>query len=407
MPLRALVNGRELQVWNLTRAQWAALRQLGRNQASSVLMACCGRPGVAKTSRKGNPFFAHRTGSGSLPQTSCRWAGESTAHALCKLLAAAGARAAGWQVQTEATAPDGQWRADLLCSRGRARVALEVQLAPISLELMQNRQQRYRAAGVRGAWLVPAERCPAPSRPLPTFPLDAASATVGPGPGGSNQIAGFDGEMLPLDVFVRHLLQGRVRFQAQQVERPLPCPVLVTAPDACRRCGSSFLHVAGVTNLAAGALPRYRLPGEVAIIAVRDLWEEDRRQAWQVADGARRLRRAEPGLSPLAPRRCRATGASYLMALCPGCGQLQGDHAVDRLLTSPHPQVPVRVPVPPAPLTYHPLDGRAARAALGNWRERILPARWYLALHGPGREACRDRTRIVAQPTSSQLQAHG
>jgi hypothetical protein len=67
-----------------------------------------------------------------------------------------------------------------------------------------------------------------------------------------------------------------------------------------------------------------------------------------VIGGLGRLRRQEPVLSPLAPRRCRVAGATYLMACYPRCGAGQGDGAVDRLLTSPHPRVPVRVPISPA-----------------------------------------------------------
>ena len=59
MPLRALVDGRGVQVWDLTREGWADLRRRGRAETAPVLMACCGRPGLAKTSRNGNPFFAH------------------------------------------------------------------------------------------------------------------------------------------------------------------------------------------------------------------------------------------------------------------------------------------------------------------------------------------------------------
>jgi hypothetical protein len=59
----------------------------------------------------------------------CRWARESALHAGCKLLAASGARSAGWQVRTEAAAEDGSWRADVLCRRGMCEVALEIQLA--------------------------------------------------------------------------------------------------------------------------------------------------------------------------------------------------------------------------------------------------------------------------------------
>jgi hypothetical protein len=278
---------------------WADLRRRCRTEEPAiVVMACCGRPGLAKTSRRGNPFFAHRAAA-ARPRTTaaCRWAAESEAHALCKLLAAAGARAAGWEVRTEAAAPDGGWRADVLCVRGAARVALEIQLARPAPGELRRRQERYRAAGVRGAWFLPPDRCPPPSRELPAFPLvldelggDPARVGLGVGPATAPEAA------LPLDTFVAHLLGGRVRFEAA---RRLPPPddppaIAVTAPDACRRCAAPFEHVAGVSGARLAARPRYRVDGDVPVTALRDLWAADCRGAWAVANAVRRLRRAAP-----------------------------------------------------------------------------------------------------------------
>ena len=105
-----------------------------------------------------------------------------------------------------------------------------------------------------------------------------------------------------------------------------------------------------------------------------------------MAGAVRRLRRGEPGLSPLAPRRCPVLGATYLTALCPACGAAQGDGAVDRLLTSLHPRAPVRVPIPPAPPAFRPLDGRPPRPHPGDWRERLVPACWRLEPDGAAAE---------------------
>src|SRR3954447_4119527 len=128
-----------------------------------------GRHGALRSSCSANPFFAHRPQARHAP--ACHWTGESTAHAGCKLLAASGARAAGWRVRTEAAAADGSWRADVLCRRGSVRVALEIQLARSGLAGIRRRQERYREAGIRAAWFVPAALCPPPSRDLPAFAL--------------------------------------------------------------------------------------------------------------------------------------------------------------------------------------------------------------------------------------------
>jgi hypothetical protein len=70
MPLRALVDGHELQVWDLTGEQWQQLKRRSRTAAAALRMACCGAPAVAKTSRSGNPLFAHHPQA--RPITGCR-----------------------------------------------------------------------------------------------------------------------------------------------------------------------------------------------------------------------------------------------------------------------------------------------------------------------------------------------
>jgi hypothetical protein len=401
MPLRALVDGREVQVWELTAAEWVDLRRRCRAEVAPVLMACCGRPGLAKTSRNGNPFFAHRSGPSGPAGASCRWAAESAAHALCKLLVAAGARRAGWEVRTEAAAADGSWRADVLCTRGAVRVALEVQLARAAPGELRARQERYAAAGVRGAWFLPPARCPEPSRELPSFPLEVRGGAAG-------IVADPLEALLPLDEYVERLLNGQVAFEEGRVTRPLACPVAVTAPDVCRRCGAPFEHVAGLANVA-GVQPRYRVDG-VPVVALRDLWEADQGRARTVIAAVRGLRRTEPGLSRVAPWRCPVVGETYLTALCPSCGLAQGDAAVDRLLTSLHPRAPVRVPIPPAPLTFRPLDGRPPRPVMGDWAERAVQPRWRLrvgdaepAVHPGGEPAALRGAEAAASVARSVL----
>jgi hypothetical protein len=255
---------------------------------------------------------------------------------------------------------------------------------------LRHRQERYRRAGVRGAWFVPPGFCPAPSPFLPAFALeverhapDATRVRLGAG------LPGTPATLLPLDGFVAHLLRGDVRFEPERVVHRLAIMIVVTAPDRCRRCAGLFEHVVGVTNIAVGP-PRYRIDG-APIVVLRDLWHGDRRQAWILVRELERLRRQEPSLSLLTPRRCPIVGEAYLMVCCPRCGAGQGDATVDRLLTSLHPRVPVRVPIPPAPLTFRPLDGcLPRRAALGDWLEHLIPARWRLM--GDVRESLRPCT---------------
>jgi hypothetical protein len=166
MPLRALVDGRELQVWNLTGEPWQALKRRSRTAAAALRLAC-GAPAIARpaaAATRSSPRAARSRPAAGPPR--------APFHAGCKLLAASSARAAGWQVRTEAAAADGSWRADVLCRRGACRVALEIQLARARPQDQRQRQERYRRAGIRGAWFVPPGFCPEPSPVLPAFALE-------------------------------------------------------------------------------------------------------------------------------------------------------------------------------------------------------------------------------------------
>src|SRR4051794_14849007 len=170
MPLRALVEGRAVQVWDLTREEWASLRCRGRAGAAAVVMACCGAPGLAKTSRNGNPFFAHR-GRRDAGAAACRWVGECTAHALGKLLAAAGARRAGWEVRTEAAAPDGAWRGDGPCMAGEGRAGgHEDSALTAPPEALAQLEKGAAGRGGGPGVLPPAGTAPAPAA-LPAAPV--------------------------------------------------------------------------------------------------------------------------------------------------------------------------------------------------------------------------------------------
>jgi hypothetical protein len=105
---------------------------------------------------------------------------------------------------------------------------------------LRHRQERYRRAGVRGAWFVPPGFCPAPSPTLPAFleverhAPDATRVRFGGG------LSGTPATLLPLERFVAHLLRGRVRFEPERVVRPFDGAIVVTAPDRCRRCAAPF-----------------------------------------------------------------------------------------------------------------------------------------------------------------------
>ncbi|MCX5264938.1 competence protein CoiA family protein [Streptomyces sp. NBC_00199] len=96
------------------------------------------------------------------PHCEARAAGEGMAHHLLKLDLAHHARAAGWSAEYEVAAPDGSWRADVMATSpdGSRRVALEAQMASISIADIEARTDRYGEAGVEVCWFTDRKTAP-------------------------------------------------------------------------------------------------------------------------------------------------------------------------------------------------------------------------------------------------------
>ncbi|WP_332010949.1 competence protein CoiA family protein [Streptomyces uncialis] len=96
------------------------------------------------------------------PYCEARLAGESMAHHLLKLDLAHHAREAGWRAEYELAAPDGSWRADVMATSPdeSRRVALEAQLAGISITDITARTDRYGQDGVEVCWFTDRKTVP-------------------------------------------------------------------------------------------------------------------------------------------------------------------------------------------------------------------------------------------------------
>jgi len=151
MPLSCFDHsGLKIQAFDLNDDQWEALKAQNR-QSRLLRMPCCGAGVVLKQSKWGTPFFAHsKVGL-------CLTADESEEHRQLKMLAVEAARSCGWQAETEVpgVSPSGEpWRADVLATKGKAKVAIEVQWSGQVDDETLRRQQLYRDSGARGLWLL-------------------------------------------------------------------------------------------------------------------------------------------------------------------------------------------------------------------------------------------------------------
>lgn len=127
-PLSCMRDGSVLGSFQLSDDEWSAVRTNYRNM--HLRMCCCRNSAIPKQSILGTRFFTHKI------HTGCNTAPESVEHLTAKFIVAESATAAGWHVSTEVAGCDADgnpWIADVLCNRGEATVAFEVQLASQSL----------------------------------------------------------------------------------------------------------------------------------------------------------------------------------------------------------------------------------------------------------------------------------
>jgi hypothetical protein len=202
-------------------------------------------------------FFRHK------PDTRCGIR-ESLAHVVCKSIMARAADRLGLDVTTEARADDGTWVADVLVRHPGWTVALEAQLSRIPLAALEDRQQRYRDAGISGAWLVGYDIAGIEARrDLPVFRLEVKQAErLEPAVIGS-PTAGAPGRT-KLGKFTGELLTGRVRFEGPPPEASAPS--VATVPSVCWRCCRDIDLVVALVNL-----PAHTVFSPQGILPARDL----------------------------------------------------------------------------------------------------------------------------------------
>lgn len=210
MPLRAIIGGQEVIAPLLDDAAWEALRRRVVDENLRVVLPCCDMEGYLRRSKSGTAHFAHKQ------KSDCFARGETLEHLRAKADIVLACRDTGYAASTEVAADD--WRADVLATRGGARIAFEVQWSFLRLSEALRRQQRYARDGVRGCWFFrrpprPLQRDSAEAGPplearrdLPLFHLFASAD-------GSFLVA-LGEQAYPLRAFVAALLHGEVRFCA-------------------------------------------------------------------------------------------------------------------------------------------------------------------------------------------------
>lgn len=150
-----------------------------RNRKEKVYTAkCCGAPLSIRIAEGKATHFVHQV----TPENCDADRRETPEHRRLKhLIAETAMRTSGWTVETEARKNDPAtgraiWQADVLASRRKVVVAIEVQLSNADYEHMSERQARYKQFDVRGLWLVHTRKGFPQSKGLPIFTLESTEA---------------------------------------------------------------------------------------------------------------------------------------------------------------------------------------------------------------------------------------
>lgn len=173
MPLLALDTERDNTVVDLTAITDQEWSSIWRARTGARLRCReCRTPVVAKRiTTTGLRFFAHAHATPGCPAH-----GESARHLELKRRAIDAFRAAGWRAEAEAAGPG--WRADVLALGPEGqRIAVEVQLASIAADEVDERTGRHQASGLSTLWVLDGRR-PSWATRFATVLLDGGTDVV-------------------------------------------------------------------------------------------------------------------------------------------------------------------------------------------------------------------------------------
>lgn len=147
MPLTAIVDGGTIFGPDLSSEEWTDLR-LRHKKGLAITMGCCGAAGHPRRSRAGTQHFYHAVDTG------CHYAEESREHLEIKYLIYRICKSEGWETSVECTATDRSWIADVYATRDGRNLVFEIQISPISPQVLKERDTKYQADGIESYWLL-------------------------------------------------------------------------------------------------------------------------------------------------------------------------------------------------------------------------------------------------------------
>jgi hypothetical protein len=228
MPIRARINGTDVHSVDYSTEDWEILKNRLAKKKDTAVLPCCGSECYLRTSKNKFKHFVHSTKSAS-----CAAKAETADHIQAKAEILKACHKMGWDAICEFS--EGEWRADVLATKGLKRIAFEVQLSYQSKEELTLRQERYMASNVRGCWFIATPKKNPSYFPNANFEIPAFK--IFRHEDKSLQID-LDGTSFPLFEFIIHPLSRRIRF-CKYYSWSYPHIIKVTFIEFyCKNCGS-------------------------------------------------------------------------------------------------------------------------------------------------------------------------
>lgn len=211
------------------------------------------------------------------------------------------------------------YRSDVMVFANDKKYAFEIQVTPQSLKKTQERQEKYIADGVIGCWLF--EKEPARQKEelehLPIFQLIENQNEL--------FISLKGRKTLPIDVFVRDFIGGRIKFC--HTLKPLPIINIQFVEMPCWKCGA-MNHIYFIAPFHSAC--------NTEIFEGEGMWTDDkfsfhpeiikRIQEYSHTESGKNLR-----LATIKRRYSRTVDASYMSFGCNRCYSIFGDWFVHEL----------------------------------------------------------------------------
>lgn len=145
MPLRALIEGKEINSPFVSINEWNRLKEEIKNKSIDVIISQTNKKGYLRTSKLGLQHFVHKKGES--PQN---WKPEKQQHLLAKTEIMLACKESGWETKSEFISNN--WTTDVFAVKGLKKIAFQVQWTKQSYKKTEEQQTMYKNDNVRGCW---------------------------------------------------------------------------------------------------------------------------------------------------------------------------------------------------------------------------------------------------------------